>query len=382
MSARFSSVGGRPAVLLSVLWAFAWCSEAAADDAARIKKVLSDWESRRNSVKVVRYVIDGEFTLVKGGTTDPDASDPAERYLPKSDVVLKTHRELLFDYERHRHYARHRDESYVFGLGPSPVKEEENSFGGKESMHRDLSEASSEPGKRGVSITRGDQRFGIIDTYGFAVHVAHANVPWSKVHPGRLRVAPEPDLYKMAGDVVFEGRACWVVREAKRPGRSITATDYWVDPERGSIILRVLEMKGEKTESDLIIQYSPVGSLFLPSAWTSSEYAHDSKRLRSVSRQRVVERKLDEPVTDADFDLSPKRGELVTIRTNQGKMWDTRTPPPETYERVTDDGKRVEVEYRDGVERRKRAGWLWPTLAGITLATFGLWIGWRMKRAK
>lgn len=350
----------RSAVVLITLSALA--PDAACGQAqVTAEQVLAAWQAKRDRLPVVRYTLDGEYTWVKGELYD-ETKDRPDRFYPSEDVVLKTHRTMVLDYPRNRHRVESRDEEFHFGTRQREVREVQSVFDGTHRKVRRTPLAGESRDEVGLHVLKGDQRFGIFDIHGFAIHLAHGCVPWDDVFPGRLKTNPDPSLYRVQGETVLGGRRVVIVREGKRPGRVIDATEYWVDPGRDFAIVRRIERAGPRVRADMTIQYSQLDGEWLPDGWTATKYNEQVDRVQSVSRVRVSSRSLERTVTDGEFDLAHRPNELVTERTNEGTMPDSRKRSPATYYRADERGRLSEVMIENGVERPRR-GW-WPWIAG------------------
>src|SRR5262245_56891491 len=135
-----------------------------------------------------------------------------------------------------------------------------------------------------------------------------------------------------------------MLREAGRPNHR-GGVDYWVDPAREHVPMRMTEREDGQLLFDIVIQYQKTAAGWLPAGWTATRYNLEVDRVEWVTRARATSLDPDYRPTPGEFDLKPFPGELVVERTNtDGKMWDTRNMPPAKYFRANERGELIPIE--------------------------------------
>jgi hypothetical protein len=217
-------------------------------------------------------------------------------------------------------------------------------FTGTESKGRDLIAARNKAPMAGLGITKGDQRNGFIDFRSYPLLAAHGNAPDQAIHPGNLKATLDPKLHRVEGEAVLDGVRCLVLRETVPPPGG-WPTEYWVDPAREHIPVRMMERIDGKPFLDTLIRYQKTAAGWLPAGWTATQVNPEVDRFEWIVRMRVTSLDPDYRAAADEFDLKPRPGELVVERTNtDGKMWNARNMPPAKYFRANERGELIPIE--------------------------------------
>ena len=351
----------------------------------RLAKVVANWDSRRDRVVGVRYVLDGERVYFKGRTRDPNAPSKEQQWVPATDVTVKKQRSVVFDFPRNRFRIDLDDEEFTFPAGPASRTSEIHTFDGsvrklwnRQAAAERAAGPEGEP-KADIWVVKGGQSaYAGFDALLTPLFLAHANIEvgGAAIVPGRLKLRPDPELLTVHAEVRYDGRPVLVLRTRPERGPVVAYEEFWVDPNRESIIIRDMRYEDDEPRSDLTIRYQQTDIGWLPESWTETLY--EEKRATDTTRVRITQLSLDPSPNAETFDI-PAKPEMFVFKTTNRDHGKRINPPGESspveYYRVDAQGELRAVEFRNGVVIDKTTYWPW-----VVLTVGGLLVVWWLSR--
>jgi hypothetical protein len=308
------TVAGWLTLLLLVSSATLWGAGDPSRDPT-LDRILEDWRTRQNEIKVLRYEVVGTRTWVQGSIDDhesPDTSTPN----PEQDITGRSNVSALLWPQANRFRLEHKvqgyssfhrtlfDQRFISGGNEESVWTrtlEDNWPGyadtGRARNHADLFTVTGHPD---VMPPVGGSPFGDrILFYGFGL--VHAGGALTRA----TRLIPEVDasVFSFRGWQEHQGRRVAVVRER--------ITDFWVNLEKQSAIERVVGTLPRDQHPQLIaeINWRETAVGWLPSDWEVRMFVMG--RLTSILNAVVVEIDTNPPTDPALFSFAPEPGMVV-----------------------------------------------------------------------
>jgi hypothetical protein len=352
----------------------------------QVRKIFADWKHRQARTKSVLCRIQGEEVLPKGTMTDDK-----HRYLPDApprDIHMPVKRFFLLDFATNRYRMQieganyHRQSKKVYPYFQDRI------FDGKVIKNYQPKEKNTYPnqwGPKGVELGVGDGWLGgapiAVDEWG--IFYGFGSVPCRQypLLPGKLQVLPSMARVYLHGRGAHQGRACLVLRTRVHDQGF---EEWWVDTARDSAVLRyVWYLTGKPTyDLDVVYQRTPHG--WLTSSWTFTHRDNHGGQILDVRRFRVVELKLDPPVSDKDFQIEVPPGTLVAYYHHQppppGEVLEKEEPKLELY-RVKEGGDLQQVIIENGIERPVSSfAWWWLAVPALGLGAGLAWFFLRRRK--
>jgi hypothetical protein len=366
-----------------------WASglSAAQQPDPQIEQVYKDWVKRQEKAKHVRYVIEGDAVVSKGGFTKSIEPTPAQP-VPPHDVAWKVKRTVLLDFAGNRHRLELEEKQYDYRTDKLHPKVVTDLFDGTTGKYWRPRELNTHPvdGVRpgGVELGTGQGYQSQFRTSYWPHVVGHGSVPSrdNQVKPGKLTVLPEKGLLYVHGKGIHHNRPCLILRTRTLKGVVPVDEEFWIDTGRDSAIVRLIELMNNKPYIAFEIDYQSTPHGWFPKGWTTTQADPYSGAVDYTERIRVTRLELDGQLSDADFQLVERPGTLIAAyvypeqKLKAGLVTAKAEP---TYYRVAEDGSRYEVVIEGGVERRRTSRWWWVLVACLILAVPACWLVWRRK---
>lgn len=297
-------------------------SAADKDDDGMVTRIVADWVSRRDALKVVRYEFAGRDFWPQGMYNDAIEPAPVGEVEdnPSRDIEGEFTRTVTVDFARNRHRFEW-DDCHYDHLTGSEYRIRCLHVCDSKTTYSRIFENSGPPVLAGMErphvdlfINRGRMLTGVINYKYLPLFLGHGIVTYGdvRVAPGQLLPPMTPAHFTHAGEEEFRGRRCVRLRTPK------SATDrkeFWVDVERDSAVVQVIDDPGGLS-SVLEVDYREVHGHWLVSGWTwrSFHLFDGSDRLREDARVEHIE--IDPTVEDADFVVEATPGMYVEDRTS------------------------------------------------------------------
>ncbi|MDQ3333321.1 MAG: hypothetical protein M3552_22195 [Planctomycetota bacterium] len=307
---------------LSVGYAFlalATLGQTAASDPgepAVLERIVADWQSRQSRLDAVEYRLEGKATVPAGAMNGEKELylNPPES-LPPDDYEYPKAIRLVVDFAGNR--ARIEIDRHEFG-GPAPEffpTHRTRVFDGREfwdytpldrnpALQKFQMPVEMQPLKpefAGLFFDRPEQLLMMAHGIPFG--------PGAYTPPLRLRAKIDPAKYRVMDSVTDDdGRVCTVLRIAISDS---SYREFWVDPERQSAVVRLLNYSKDILNEDSRIEYRQTEHGWLPQALSHDRYSRADGELRHSEELRVVELIANPPLSDDLFRLQPPAGTVV-----------------------------------------------------------------------
>lgn len=364
---RYSSIAFVAAMLLPAGVVFAQGGDQQLD------QISADWAKRQNRIRRVKYEVGGEVLMPRENITD-DAGVPIKS-VGESAIKAPFQWTCLFDFHKNRHRLQIIEHKFFVPENRLVRYEYVQTFDGKNSWGSGVREVDRvrKPDDVDLYVHSGEFRKFYLEATLFPLFYGHGIVPYAgseRVFPGHLTFEPLTELLTMHGQVVHDGRPCLALRTPPTEGNATFFDELWVDLSRDSAVVRHARYAHKTPIIDTFVWYRQTSHGWLPDRWEMTMRG-SQQRVIEVKRNRVDHIDIDPEVTDGDFRLEEKPGMLVKTGVHPPWRDDAEMPPAPTEVRryrIDEDGRRREVSFEDGVERRvgSRSRWLWG-VAGVVL---------------
>jgi hypothetical protein len=338
-----------------------------------IEAVLRDWESRRAQVRSIRYELEGDHLFPKGYISTDPYGEPLASPQPTGDTWLPLRRSVTLDFAGGRFRMDVHEPGYCRSQG-SFSYDRTTTFDGAD--YKVLNPEDPNPdtaanrGKRDLVIISGPGN-AEARTFDFAywplfegLGIPQAiEILGKRSSAKNLAPAQNPDALNVQGVGVLNGTRCNIIRTHARGTGTGMYHEYWVDPARGSIILKHLLVTGKSSLAEHKIDYSRTDGVWHPRQWTYTS-RHPNGRLNYVERITVKQCQINPEVTSADFTVPENIGMVIGRVRVEATGEGAASPAIETrerkYYRILEGGAREEVDPQTGkrIGRGKLSLWL------------------------
>ncbi len=340
----------------------------------RLAKILADWDRRRERLHVVRYHVSGEQTIPKGSTLDPQTNERMQPPQPDRDRKARKNFVLLLDFARNRHRLDCDMEELNRYAAPGGAIErvvQGSLYDGTalQSLNEwDKSTRRPDPRKPSadLAIMRGYVgNYSGFNHYTYPLFLGHGCFARGMAEGDgylcdHLKSKPDPKRFSVRADVVLAGRPCTVLRVEGQSGY----TDLWVDRDKDSAVVRILNMTGASEVADALrIDYQDSAKGWLPRHWTWEHYRHYLDGGLDQSEEMRVDRvDVEPPLAESAFRYPEKPGMLIAESVQQAPA------APSGPARVSDvkwfrvgaHGERSEIPYpAEQAPTRPQSWWRW-----------------------
>jgi hypothetical protein len=283
------------------------------DSKATVTKVFEAWKQLRGKFKSVRYRASGTETIPRGSIVLGPEVGGSGMPEPKEDVTLPHEVVLLIDFLGNRHRIETNEHVYS-AAGRVDTRQTVSAHDGKELWWSWPSGGSTDrgPTQPDASILAGNLTEAGFTCERWPYFIAHGIVPKIDTHivPGRL--APklnEKDFYHHA-TAQFEDRGCVVLRTHLSRFTSKSFNEYWVDMDRGGLVLRQVVYVSNEPAIILDLQYRDGPAGWMLGGWTVTvRHGGSTERIHQMT---VDSCQPEVDITDEDFKLVLTSGMKVT----------------------------------------------------------------------
>lgn len=364
----------------------------------RLEKISADWQKRQNMVDSIYYQVEGEVKVPKGAYTKLRAAIiPKKKFeaqeAPAEDMSGPVGFNLLLDFTKERFRLEKKDQSFHFNSCKLLQRIMIHTFDGKEvrGLMPKEKNPSLGPNVPEMGIVSGNVKRENFLLGCYPIFFAHGRIytPTEQIVPGQMRNKPDLNYLYIQGIAVHEGRSCLIVRtHTLQMGGNLGFDEYWVDPERDSIIVRWSSYIGEKPmcDQDIVIHYKNSSDGRFLSDWRWTVYEHG--KILYYQDMRVSKMSINPTISDADFGLEIHPG-MIVEEVKRHPSTDTFAEPKTDVSlyRLEEDGKKTYLPhpfrnpgdpYNTNQPRHNLLSWFLLTTLPI-LITLGIWVRYRSK---
>jgi len=366
----------RGMLLLATLATTTANAQPATDKRAGVKAILDAWQAQRTQFPYLRYTAKGVETIPRGISTHSSDGKPLPVPLPTEDKTFPVDLSLLLDTKRDRYRLERNALEYdietdtprrfpiVIGFDGEQNWVTIPRGGYRPQEGEELDAATVSGNLRGVTLTADIQ--GVFLSHGYVTIHHHRRMP------GKFQPTLDPDEFYLHGTGKYQGVVCTIVRTELDHSGGESYHEYWVDPQRGGLILRSLRFVGNELRDETAIDYKKQGNDWLLAGW-SFLGRYRGKLQRSLRFKVEVAETALQP-SESEFQLALKPGMKVR-RTVYGGHPSSATHPPTQSERfyvVNAAGLLVPVDGSSWA-----TGWVWwAVAAGVIFALAVLCLLW------
>jgi hypothetical protein len=364
----------------------------AQDSDPRLRKIFDDWEKRQNRIHSILYRVQGTHLIPKGSVMDPIRNTPIKPENPAQDLRLAVQRTLLLDFATNRHRLEIDEERYDARTQKQSRQTATTLFDGSVvkgmgSKNEPTPESPNTPPTPNISVLSGNLKNAGFQSIHWPMFLGHGIIVpiGGIIIPGKLKIMPDIELFRVHGEGVHDGRPCLVIRTQALQAAGTLYDEFWVDTQHDSAVVRQALMANGKPSLNTDIQYQQTAHGWLPSGWTFTLFTND--RTSFVEHLEVKDLAINLAVADADFQFEDKPGMLIK-KIEMGGAPDPRHPmvfeeKEKKYFRVGDDGSLAEVTFKDGIERKRWSTWIGWAIGLLLLVALSLWLipRWIRRRA-
>jgi hypothetical protein len=363
------------------------CSSSVAQikQSGEVERILADWQKRQEQIKRIKYTISGEWITPKGSWTGTPGSRPGVD--PPADIVQPQRFVVILDLEKRR--LREESAERVFAYGAQEMQDRActYTYDGKDlwrlyprpgvNPHMRETDPDLEIGRGAPSKT---MLMGCQATCGPAV-LFGSGLIWLVKGGADYGQVLDADDFRVHGHAIYEGRPCTILRTfPMTPTVSKPFDEFWVDTSRQSAIVRYVFYKNfgkdNILDSETNITYQQTAHGWLPLRWKDVFYGLNGPG--PINRRQVDEVIVDPPLSDADFQLQPQPGMIVS-EFEMGTAENGRsTRANEKHFRVSEEGRLIAiVNGRELPNQRWTMLWLSAFLAAGVLIVLLVWLAWK-----
>jgi hypothetical protein len=185
----------------------------------RLQKVFEDWQRRCDRIESIRYEVEGNHVVPKGSVLDPLRNVPVKPEKPPRDVLCAIQRILLLDFASNRHRLQIDEEQWDATTGERRRLIATTLFDGafvkskggfKEPPPRD----PDTPPIPDISVHSGNLKNDGFRSIHWPMFVGHGIIApiGDAIVPGKLKITPDIEMFRIHGEGVHQGRPCLVIR--------------------------------------------------------------------------------------------------------------------------------------------------------------------------
>ncbi len=366
----------------------------------QLEKILADWQKRQEWVKSIRYRVSGKYTIPKGvfNSQRRILGLRIDKDYPSKDMSVDVKYTLLLDFENGRHRFERDEPQYFLDVDRFCAHRQTDVFNGSTmkqqwlkpndpSISPEMTPPPTNPDVPNATIISGNMKNNEFELKYRPIFFGHGRVYtiMDPIIPGKLLTKPDPDYFSVHGNAVHEGRNCVIVRTQTLRGYKTSFTEYWVDIERTSAIVRTIGFSGDKPGSVINIQYKKTSVGWMPDRWKYMAYPEG--KVARIEDMHVVEMTIDPHVSDSDFQLVFEPGTIVEERKDEGTPNILVTPKStgRVY-RLEEANKQVDIPdaygrkgFRSPSPAVSRHLFIWIGLLPLVLCCIAIWVYWRKK---
>lgn len=293
-------------------------SAADRDDLAAI---MANWKARQDKVRSAEYQVEGKVTIPKGRFNgDPDLRPGTKGDTPKQDYVYEAKTRWLIGFDENVLRKENREERFFLDSLIFNRVYEVQLWDGKQLRKYSPREENTGPNYTPSSlqpdlwVQTAHYKGFILNAFDYPVFLAHGNIPTPSqpIDATRLRIPLDESAFAVNARGVLDGHNCLILRTSGSTRQPDSRTEYWVDVDRGGIVLRATRHWRETTESLQNIAYQSTEYGWLPKSWTTCFY--DPRRPDMVSSfrdVRVTSFSINPVLDKADFAQAYRAGMVV-----------------------------------------------------------------------
>jgi hypothetical protein len=307
-------------------------SSPAQDDAAVLQRILKDWQQRQEACQRVKYTFQYHEWVPKGQWSDlvrerssrlGEDAVGADWIEPSEDTYYHGQLAIWLDFESNRVRREFEGERFHVDRRTKIRECEISLFDGSQYQvfrprHRQSHDADD---KYYIELQIRKHTLDFFNNH--PVHpmfVAHGILPTKErefvpIKDRPLRVALDPKQYRVHARTRHEGRPVVVLRSKNLSDREERFYEFWVDPARGSAIVRdVFYIDGQEW-SHTDISYVQIAETWLPDGWTFTIF--DGKRVTGLRQVDNVDVEINSSFDEVEFRVEPTAGMFVADHTNK-----------------------------------------------------------------
>jgi hypothetical protein len=333
-----------------------------------LKRILADWQSRKNRTRTSRYVMAGEKLTPKGSFNDWPIPGSKESDVPMVDHAAPIELTLLLDSTGKRIRKERREQIFYFDRAVFIPRYAVQVFDGESTkIYMPRKDNENENYKRGFR----DPDLGIVrnraevplDPFDYPVFFAQGIVPtWkSGLHADHLHATPASSDLQVHGAGTLNGRSCIIVRSSPSKDELKMFDEFWIDLPRESAVVRADRYVRAQLSYRIDTRYHKTDYGWLPASWTVTEFdmRHSDKFWLSATLQ-VKEVEIDGQFSPGLFDFELKPGMVVTYYNNGNGSDDPRSiayTPPVDFHVAPDGHTLIPITGDDSIGNQ--AWWIW-----------------------
>lgn len=344
-----------------------------------LKKIIRDWEQRRQSIRSIEYQLEGQGTIPKGRWTGDSALPPSvQGPVPAQDYSYDIFMKTILDFENGFAKTDERKEEFYFSLAKFVPNQRIQMYDGERFVVHNPRETNT-----GAGYTPSAKQPDIWErpniNFFFSGKDAPAFLLSGRFRDGRWDVRKLDAItslrsFTFAGKGKLSGRDCVILRlnSAVRPADH---QEYWFDTGPGSALLRWIQYVGGHVVEDIRFSYASGGSEVWPQSWEFAWYLLPQK-LQLQNRMRVKSLQLNKHYQRDLFQIERAPG--MVVATSKG------------FFRVNEDRSLTDLPLTEGTPSPAKIGWQrrafwWVSLAllvvylCIVVGRKRPWARWRTK---
>lgn len=303
---------------------------ATSQDSAAVKTTIAAWENRQERTKTVRYTVTGTAERTPASLEARDLERLGASKLRKTPVSIVV--ALNLPGKQYRVELNQQ----ILSLVINDYKTEMLliTWNGSE-LYTSLPKVQNTNVDKDpdVRVSSGNLSDHYIETLCWPLFSGHGCVP--TVHqplvPANFPPKYDTEEFRLAGDSLFRGAKCHIIRTDPLSSTPSIADEVWVNPTQDFAVVRHVYCRGSSPVVRIDTEYQRVNSMWLPKQWTQTNYS--GTRITQMVNLSVTNVEVDPTLPENYFSLPITPGMRVDKHNypKRGIGLDTAMPATERY---------------------------------------------------